>query len=239
MEGYAAAGDFLLLKQRSEDALGTLWRAGELEAAGFKRIVWLRRFDAPGLNTAAIGEAAPRIKQLAQTLKAANVVRNAALATADGVPCLVYDYVPGPPLDQLLARVALEQFPVAAGNTLLVVEKVAAALCAALAYEVQGQPLVHGFLIPALVMVGNDGEAMVAGFGLAEGLLANLELEPVQKLAAPYLAPEVLETHAFSRRGDVYSLGAILYHLLCGAPLPADAASTTPAWTRYISRSSS
>jgi protein TonB len=222
METYTAAGDYLLLKQRSRDALGTLWRAGELERAGFKRIVWLRRFDGEGLDRAALGAAAPVVQQLSEMLKAINVARNATFSTADGVPCLAFDYVPGPPLDELLTRLAREQFPMAIDNALLVAEKLAAALCAALALELRGEPLLHGFLVPQLVILGNDGEAIVAGFGLDQGLLANLDRPAVRELAAPYLAPEVLATHAASRRSDVYSLGAILYHLLCGAPLPAD-----------------
>ncbi len=74
-----------------------------------------------------------------------------------------------------MARAAEEQFPIAIDNALLIVEKLAAALAAAAAVEVQGEPLVHGFLVPSLVMVGNDGEAMVAGFGLSRGLRANLD----------------------------------------------------------------
>jgi TonB family protein len=228
-ESYTAVGDFLLLKQRSQDGLGTLWRAGELERAGFRRIVWLRLFDQAGLDRTALEAEAPVVQQLSQAFKATNVVRNTTFAMADGVPCLAYDYVAGQPLDQLLSRVARDQFPVAVDNALLIVEKLSAALCAALAFELRGEPLVHGFLVPHLVIVGNDGEAMVAGFGLAKGLLANLDRVAVQELAAPYLAPEVLETYAPSRRADVYSLGTILYQLLCGHPLPAEPAQRAAA----------
>ena len=225
MEGsYNAFGDYLLLKERSEDGLGSLWRAGEMERTGFKRIAWLRRFDQVGLDRAALTAEMPLIRQLAQAFKSTNVVRNTVGGSEDGVPFLAWDYVPAQPLDRLLTRVAEEQFPVAIDNALLIVEKMAAALSAALSVEVQGSPLVHGFLVPQLVLVGNDGEAMVAGFGLAKGLLANLDRVAVQKMAAPYLAPEVLATSSASRRADVYSLGSILYQLLCGAPLPADPA---------------
>lgn len=220
---YGTFGNFLLLKQRSQDGLGSLWRAGEMERGGFTRIVWLRRFDGVGLDRAALNAEAAVFGQINQVFKATNAVRNPVLGTEEGIPYLAWDYVPAQPLDQLLQRVEKEQFPVAIDNALLVTEKIAAALAAALAVEVGGEPLIHGFLVPHMVMVGNDGEAQVAGFGLARGLLANLDRVSVQEMAAAYLAPEVTQTLHGTRRGDVYSLGAILYQLLAGAPLPADA----------------
>ncbi len=157
------------------------------------------------------------------------MVRNASYGSEDGVPYVAWDYVPAQPLDQLMARAASEQFPIAIDNALLVVEKMAAALAAAAGVEVQGEALVHGFLVPHMVMIGNDGEAMVAGFGLARGLRANLDRVAVKRTAAPYLAPEVLASAPATRRSDVYSLGAILFQLLCGQPLPADPASRAAA----------
>ena len=224
-DSYTTFGNFLLLKQRSKDSFGTLWRAGEMERTGFKRIVWLRRFDQGGLDRAALAADAGMAGQLAQVLRATNIVRNATFGVEGGVPFMAWDYVPAQPLDQLLARAAKEQFPIAIDNALLITEKLSAALAAALAIEFQGEPLAHGFLVPQLVVVGNDGEAMVEGFGFARGLKANLDRGGVRAMAAPYLAPEVLARGSAGRRSDVYSLAAILYQLLTGTPLPADPAA--------------
>jgi len=221
-ENFATFGSYLLLKNRATDALGELWRAGEMERTGFKRIVWLRLFNHRGLDSAALGSDVGVANQVAAHLKGSNLARSVSCGVEDGVPFMAWDFVPGQPLDQLLARVASEQFPVAIDNALLITEKISAALAAGLTVESGGEPLIHGFLIPGMVMVGNDGEAVVAGFGLMRGLLANLDRIEVQAMAAPYLAPEVLRTGSASRRSDVYSLGAILYHLLCGHALPAD-----------------
>jgi len=221
-DAYATFGKFLLLKRRTQDGLGTLWRAGEMERTGFKRIAWLRRFDQAGLDRAALTADIAASNQLVGSLRASNVVRNAICGSEGGVPYLAWDYVPAQPLDQLLALAAEEQFPIAIDNALLIVEKLAAALAAATAVETHGEPVIHGFLVPSLIIVGNDGEALVAGFGLARGLRANLDRVTVKKLAAPYLAPEVLANGKPTGRSDVYSLGAILYHLLTGTSLPAE-----------------
>ncbi len=228
-DAYSTFGSFLLLKRRSQDSLGTLWRAGEMERTGFKRIVWLRRFDSPGLDRSALISDAATANQLTSGLRATNVVRNASYGSEGGIPFVAWDYVPAQPLDQMLARAVEEQFPIAIDNALLIVEKVAAAAAAASAVEVGGGPLVHGFLVPNLVVIGNDGEALLGGFGLSRGLRANLGRAAVKKVAAPYLAPEVLAGEAPSGRSDVYSLGAILFQLLTGASLPEEPADRTLA----------
>lgn len=227
-EGYSTFGNYLLLKQRAEDGLGSLWRAGEMERAGFKRIVWLRRFDQANMDRTAFETEIPMANQIGEVLKATNVARNQVLGTEGGVPYLAWDFVPSQPLDQLFERVRNEQFPVAIDNALLIVEKLASALSAALAVEVGGEPLIHGFLAPSLILVGNDGEAIVSGFGASKAFLANLDRTTVREMSASYLSPEVLSTGHSSRRSDVYSLGAILYQLLAGEPLPSDPAERAP-----------
>jgi TonB family protein len=221
-DAYATFGKFLLLKRRTQDGLGTLWRAGEMERTGFKRIAWLRRFDQVGLDRAALTADIAASNQLGGSLRASNVVRNASCGSEGGVPYIAWDYVPAQPLDQLLTRAAGEQFPIAIDNALLIVEKLAAALAAAAAAETHGEPVIHGFLVPNLIIIGNDGEALVAGFGMSRGLRANLDRVAVKELAAPYLAPEVLASRSPTGCSDVYSLGAILFHLLTGTSLPAE-----------------
>jgi hypothetical protein len=228
-DAYATFGKFLLLKRRTQDGLGTLWRAGEMERTGFKRIAWLRRFDQVGLDRAALTADIAASNEVGGSLRASNVVRNASCGSEGGVPYLAWDYVPAQPLDHLLARAAEEQFPIAIDNALLIVEKLAAALAAAAAVEAHGVPVIHGFLVPSLIIVGNDGEALVAGFGMSRGLRANLDRVAVKKLAVPYLAPEVLANGNPTGRSDVYSLGAILFHLLTGTSLPAEPAGRPAA----------
>jgi len=81
---YTTFGNFLLLKQRSQDGLGTLWRAGEMERSGFKRIAWLRRFDNPALDRELLAAEAPHINQFAAGFRATNVVRNAVCGSSGG-----------------------------------------------------------------------------------------------------------------------------------------------------------
>ena len=86
--------------------------------------------------------------------------------------------------------------------------------------EIDGSRVVHGFVHPCLIVVTNDGEGIVTGFGLGDHLLALVDDEANAATIHPSLAPEVLAGRVPSRRGDVYSLGALLFHLLTGDALP-------------------
>ncbi len=228
-ETHSTIGPFVLFKETESDELGRLYRAGEVNKEGWRRTVWLRVLQAPGIQPEALAEREAIVNELSGQLKAANVVSGQEFHIIDGLPVLVWDHVPGHLLSRLLAKTREEGFPVPTDNALLIIEKLALALSAGLAFELEGQSMIHGFLHPGMVMVTNEGEALVAGFGLAEQLLGVLDDPSARERCAPYLAPEVLQARSTTKRADVYSLGAILYELLTGGPLPADPAARPAA----------
>ncbi len=226
-EGFRTFGSHILFKRYSHDVLGHLYRAGTFDATGITRTVFLRTLDGPSVPAREVIDAFPAGQRVARTLVAANVAKGASFFDHDGVPALVCDYVPAQPLSTVLERTHTEGFPVPVDNALLILEKLALALSAALAIEEGGVPLVHGFLHPGLILVSTDGEALITGFGVAHRLLEMVDRSEVADSVHPYLAPEVLVSRTPSKRSDVYSLGAILLELLTGKPLPADPTART------------
>ena len=82
--------------------------------------------------------------------------------------------------------------------------------------------VLHRDLKPGNILLDDRGEPLVSDFGLVKWLNADKDLtKPLTSLGtAGYIAPEQAEGAArdLTPAADVYSLGAILFHLLTGRP---------------------
>jgi WD40 repeat protein/tRNA A-37 threonylcarbamoyl transferase component Bud32 len=102
------------------------------------------------------------------------------------------------------------------------------------------QRVLHRDLKPQNVMVGEFGEVVVLDWGLGKDLASPDPASPgSDDRAQPgdtvegavvgtpaYMPPEQARGEPVDERGDVYSLGALLYHVLAGAPPFAGASNT-------------
>jgi tRNA A-37 threonylcarbamoyl transferase component Bud32 len=128
----------------------------------------------------------------------------------DGLPYLVSDFVAGVTLADVLSARRLG-FREAA--------ELVAAVADALQYAHE-QGVVHRDVKPSNIMIADDGKPCVMDFGLAKRDAGEITMTVEgQVLGTPaYMAPEQArgEGHAVDGRGDVYSLGVVLYQLLTG-----------------------
>jgi len=219
-ESYEVFGSCILLKEIFQDDLGRLFRAGTIEGDSIDRTIWLRILDGVGLPSDAITASFEQARLVGETVHGSQLPKEPLFLESAGIAALGCEYIAGQPLNRVLARARDEAFPLQPDNTLLIVEKIALALTAGEAVELSGKALAHGFLHPGLVYLSNDGEATVAGFGMGHALLDALGQPAAVPGVRAYLAPEILADPQPSQQGDVYSLGAILFHLLTGTALP-------------------
>jgi serine/threonine protein kinase len=139
-----------------------------------------------------------------------NVVGVLGLWEDGEVPYIVLEYLPGQTLlDAILAGRGLPP-----ERALQAAADLARGLQALHAHG-----LVHRDLKPANAILGPDGTATLIDMGLARDLFLTGWTDPQHVLGtAYYLAPEQWFGEPASAVGDLFSLGATLYHMLVGAP---------------------
>jgi len=79
--------------------------------------------------------------------------------------------------------------------------------------------VIHRDLKPSNVLVGERGAVKIIDFGLATTMAGDGLTATGAILGTPhYMAPEQVRGKPVDARTDIYSLGALAYHLVCGRP---------------------
>jgi eukaryotic-like serine/threonine-protein kinase len=132
---------------------------------------------------------------------------------------IIMEFIAGQSLDRLLSE-KTRKLPL--DTALRLAEELAEALDHA-----HGQGVVHRDMKPANILVTPEGHPKIADFGIAKVNLAQLTI-PGRVLGTPaYMSPEQLEGEPVDKRSDLFSLGAILYHMVTGyGPFQGDSATT-------------
>ncbi|HYP22699.1 MAG TPA: serine/threonine-protein kinase, partial [Actinomycetota bacterium] len=145
-----------------------------------------------------------------------NVVSVLDFGDFEDRPYLVMECAPGGSLADLTGE------PMLPGRA---AEIVAAAARGAGAAHRAG--LVHRDVKPANILLDETGEPKLADFGIASSAPSENLTATGTAIGSPhYVSPEQASGRAVTPASDVYSLGAVLYELLTGAP-PFDADNVT------------
>lgn len=205
----ARVGAFTIARMLGRGGMGVVYLAHR--ADGFEQTVALKVIQSPNPTSLLL----TRFQQERQILARLNHPNIAKLLdggeTPAGLPYFVLEYVAGQEIDRFCDKNALDL-----KSRLRVFLKISAAIQYAHEHLV-----VHRDLKPANILVGEDGEPKLLDFGIAK------VLDPQSGAGAPvstrvltpeYASPEQVRGDPITTAADIYSLGAVLYRLLTGAP---------------------
>jgi TonB family protein len=212
-------GDYLLFRKLTTDALGDTYRAGKRGPEGIDRVVLLRQFNGAGVDRAALATILAERRSIHQVLQNPHIGEGVDAGQIGETPFASWEYISGKNLRELLKETVSRSFPLPIEHALFIAERVTFGLTAAYATRHHESRVHHGFLVPELVELSNEGEVRVLGFEAGQGLRLSLGSSPLRQAFGRYLAPEVGQGTAPSSAEDVFSLGAMLFEMLTGQPL--------------------
>jgi serine/threonine-protein kinase len=138
-----------------------------------------------------------------------NIVTVHDVGKSGDVMFMAMEYIEGVELRSLMVegqRVAIAQ-----------AVSIASQIAEGLAYAHQ-RGVVHRDIKPANIMVLPNGPAKITDFGIARRRAASELTQTGMLLGSPkYMSPEQVIGKRADHRSDIFSLGVILYEMLCGA----------------------
>jgi len=149
----------------------------------------------------------------AANLNHPNIVAVYDWGSAEGTYYIVMEYIEGHSLAELLRSGGPLAPERAAG--------IAMDMAEALGFA-HSNGVIHRDVKPSNVLLSPDGQVKVTDFGIAivafGGAESNLTQTGAVMGTATYFSPEQAQGKSLDHRSDLYSLGIVLYEMLCGRP---------------------
>jgi serine/threonine-protein kinase len=217
-------GNYQLVLELASGGMGTVHVARHLGAAGFERLVVVKRVHPHLLGNREFSDMFRDEARVAALIRHPNVVSVSDVVELEGELFLVMEYCESHALSTMLksARTLLQQ-PLPIAITLRIFADMLAGLNAAHeAKDMMGQPLhvVHRDVSPQNIIVGIDGVTRLIDFGVAKAARRLTETRSGSlkgKLA--YMSPEQARGVPLDRRADLFATGATLHEALTGVRL--------------------
>lgn len=153
-----------------------------------------------------------REAQHASNLQHPNIATIYEYGEASNTAFIAMEYLEGQTLDQILK----DRTP-SFEECLRIAEKVSSALA-----QVHGANLIHRDLKPGNIMVLHDGDVKLLDFGIARASNeSSITQHGTLVGTVLYMSPEQVRGEDLDSRSDIFSLGAVLYHMSTGSlPFP-------------------
>lgn len=240
-------GPWRLVRLLGEGGMSAVWLAERADEQVQRQVALKLPHAGPGQDV--LAARLLRERNILAGLEHRNIARLYDVGVSDqGVPFLVMEFVPG---QNLLAYADAQGLTVR--QRLALFQQVLRAVQYA-----HGKLVLHRDLKPSNILVNEAGDVKLLDFGIAK-VMDSTDNRPDSseltqafghRLTPSYASPEQLRGEPLGTASDVYSLGVVLYELLCGVrpfertpdtnkPAPGDAKAPsrrTPAETALMAR---
>jgi serine/threonine protein kinase len=202
----ALGDDYELLQLLGTGGFGRVYRVRDLH---LEREVALKVLHPSLTQDPEVVERFRREAQLAARLSHPNIVNIFDIGGRSGLLWYTMELIDGPSLAQLVER----DGPLTIDQTLRVLREALSALAHA-----HGSGLVHRDIKPENMLIAPDGSLQITDFGLALALRGKFGGATSQSGTPQFASPEQLLGERVDQRSDLYSLAAVAYFALLGAP---------------------
>lgn len=201
--------DYELIEELGRGGMGVVYKARQLS---LHRIVAVKMLLSGAFAGAEFTRRFRAEAEAAANLHHANIVAIHDFGECAGQPYFSMDYIPG---RSLAARIREKPvLPKVAGRYVL-------AIVRAIGYAHE-QGVLHRDLKPSNIIIDTDDQPRITDFGLAKRMTLEEDMTlSGQAIGSPnYMPPEQAagQREAVGPGSDLFSIGAILYHLLTGRP---------------------
>lgn len=213
-------GDYELLAKIASGGMGTVYLAQRRNQVGFHRLHALKVMhphlvEDPEVSASFLDEAS-----VASRVHHGNVAAIVDLGAEKGRPFIVMQYVEGCSLSTLIRAKRGPSPPTLVGSIMIGVLDGLHAAHTLIDDDGAPMSIVHRDVSPDNILVGIDGIARIADFGIAKARnRVSTTEQGIRKGKLLYLSPEQLQDQELDPRVDVYAAGVVLWNALTGRRL--------------------
>ncbi|MBV8865405.1 MAG: serine/threonine protein kinase, partial [Acidobacteriaceae bacterium] len=210
-------GRYQIAGEIGRGAMGVVYKALDPAIGRTVAIKTIHLTDATEAERQSVGERLLREARSAGTLSHPNIVTVYDVLTQDEFAYIVMEFVPGPSLEEIIRQ---RQLP-ARDELLLYLRQVAEALDYA-----HRKGIIHRDVKPANIIISQPDPgaerppaerlAKITDFGVAKTISHEITQSGSVTGTPSYMSPEQIEGSVVDGRADQFSLGVVVYELLCG-----------------------
>jgi serine/threonine protein kinase len=213
-------GKYKILEKLAESNFSSIYKARLEGIGGFHRLFAIKRLPTKLSANKNYMDRLIEEAKLAGLLSHANIVQILDLGQIDGSYYIAMEYINGRDLGSVLKKCRTKRITLPLPHSLFTILETLKGLEYAHQRKVLrgGRPvplnLIHRGISPSNILMSLQGEVKLTDFGLSR---ARQTISKPSNVRLSYMSPEQLDGGTVDFRSDIYSLGVVLYEMLCGA----------------------